>query len=502
MTQPGLAYVQPYPGATTCVVVGRFGSPGVPDLDHYRAVLWFADGDATRSPPGGLAPGTLQAVPLEDLDTTRITAMLGQFVQRDARHLPSLFVTDDALRQHTEAYQAVVATACAELDNQHRTRVLRQKDGFAWQKHVLQNLPAYARQRLPASWRGALRGRPAFVCGAGTSLDVSAPELAAHAGRGVVVAADSALRTLARHGVAADIAVSIDAAMTPDRCVPADHPPGRAVVSVASPTAWLGALPHGRVWFAASRQITTAWLADIGLPWPDLAIAEHCSGTALELARYLGCAPIYLFGMDLTLDPGQPAHRQGAEAEPALYSESDSDLDRRLPEVPGNYAEAVPTPLLGDWRTLDARLAGWPAGLIYNVTDRGAWLSNTTLVHPDNFSIPPFAVDKAEMMSRLGPSEPVDAGVLDAAFAQVREVGQRETANVAAIRAALARGGPPAVAAAFRPLFADKALGRVLGTFSLKLMPHLMPPLEGDAAFWGSLVDEYGELLALAQTVR
>jgi hypothetical protein len=502
MTLPGLAYAQPYPGATTCVVVGRFGSAVIPGLRSFRAVLWFVDSEGLPQPPPGLAPDALQTAPLEQLDSRRLAALLEQFVRHDARHLPSVFVTDDALQQHTEAYQSVLTTTCAQLESHHRTRTARQKDGFAWQKHVLQNVPSYAGRRLPASWRGALRGLPAFVCGSGPSLDVSAPQLTAHAARGVVLAADSALRTLARHGIAADIAVSIDADKSPDKCVPADRPPERAVLSIVSPPAWMSALPPDCICFAASRQITTAWLAEVGVAWPDMAVAEHWGGTALELARYLGCAPLYLFGLDLSLDASEPARRHTAYAEPSLYADSGFDAAQRFPEVPGNYAKSVSTHLIDDWRILDARLAGWPVGLVFNVTDRGAWLSNTTLVHPDNFSLPAAAGDKADLLARLGSPDAADPAVVDAAFSQVRETGRRERASVAVLRAELAKGGPPAVAAAFRPLFADKMLGQVLGAFSLKIMPHLMPPLEGDAAFWSSLIEEYAEVLALAETVR
>lgn len=498
---PGLAHALPFPGATTGVVVGRFAATGGPDLRGLRAVLWFVDGEGAGQVPDGVAPGTLQIAALEELDSARLAKILDQFVRHDARHLPSVFVTDDAVRQHTGAYESVLTTTCAQLEGHHRDRIARQREGFTWQRHVLQNLPAYARWRLPASWRNALRGRPAFVCAAGSSLEASAPELAAHAGRGAVIATDSALHILARHGIAADVAVSVDANEAPHIRVPGEHPPGRVVVSPVSPPAWLGVLAPGRVCFAASRQITTAWLAEIGVAWPELAVAEHCSGTALELARFLGCAPIFLFGMDLELGADQSPQGHEAGVAPAVYMDPLLGPNRRLPEVPGNYAEAVPTSLLGDWRDLDARLAGWPAGLIFNVTDRGAWLSNTTLVHPDNFSVPPFAVDKAELLARLGPPEPVDSGALDGAFAQVRETGRQGAAAVAGLRAALAKGGPPAVAAGFRPLFANQVLGRVLGGFSLKIMPHLMPPLEGDAVFWSSLIDEHAELLALAQTV-
>lgn len=502
MTPPGLAYVQPYAGATTCVVIGPAGTGLIPDADRFRAVLWFVDADSIAHPPAGLAHGALETAPIEQLDSARIAAVLDRFVQHDARHLPSVFFTEDARARHIEAYESVLTNTCANLERHHRARVSRQRDGFAWQKNALQNLPSYVGFRLPASWRGALRGLPALVCGAGPSLDVSAPQLAAHAANGIVLAADSALRTLARHGVTADVAVTIDAGKTPDKCLPEDRMPERLVLSIVSAPAWRSAVTPDRFCYAANRQITTAWLADVGVAWPAVTVSEQWGGTALELARYLGCSPIYLFGMDLALDPGTPGRLHAADVEPTLYDPSALDPKRRFPEVPGNYGAAVPSHLAADWQFLDARLSGWPFGLLYNVTDRGAWLSNTTLVHPDNFTLRPATVDKAAAVAALGSPEPAPALVVDSAFEQIREIGRRHSAGVAGLRAELAKGGPPAAAAAFSLLFAEQTLGRVLGTFSLKLMPHLMPPLEGDNAFWNTLIDEYAELLSLAQNVR
>jgi len=497
MTPSGLAYAQPYPGATTCILLGPPAAGA--DFSDFAGVLWFVDATgAAGAPPSAPA---WQAVPLERLDTDRLQAVVERFVLGDPRHLPSVFVAEASLHEHAEAYQVVLTTVCAQLERLHQSRLSRQRHGFVRQRHVLQNLPAYVRRRLPPSWRGALRGRTAFVCGAGASLAASAPALAAQEGKRVIIAVDAALRRLADRRVAADLAVSVDVARGPAECLPAELFPAHTVLSAESPPAWQEALPPATVWFAASRQITTAWLEDAGVTWPDLAALEHAESTALELARYLGCAPIYLFGFDLALDTREAVLRYAEGSRAPMFAAAESEAVGRVPEIPGNYGRVVPTDVLDEWRIVDARLASWPAGLVYNVTDRGAALRNTTLLHPDNFALPEPG-SRSPLRMRLPEPEPVDAAVLEAAFGQVRETARRASAGLAGLRAALARGGPPALASALRPLFADQAIGRVLGAFSLKIMPHLMPPLEGDAAFWGALVEEYAELLALAQAVR
>jgi hypothetical protein len=80
--------------------------------------------------------------------------------------------------------------------------------------------------------------------------------------------------------------------------------------------------------------------------------------------------------------------------------------------------------------------------------------------------------------------------------ARIRTAGEQCRTALPLLRDALARGGPSALAAAFVPLMVGPDTGRLLGAFGLKLMPHLVPPIEGDATFWKTLLAEYAELCA------
>ena len=66
------------------------------------------------------------------------------------------------------------------------------------------------------------------------------------------------------------------------------------------------------------------------------------------------------------------------------------------------------------------------------------------------------------------------------------------------LRASLARGDVQSTAQKLLPLFRDQQTGMILGAFSLKLMPHLVPPLEPERGVWNTLVEELaglGEIL-------
>lgn len=459
-------------------------------------MLWCVDPDSVAPSTPRLAAPRVHTLPL-DRAAHELTPILERFICRDSRHLPSVFVSADVLSRNAEAYLQVVSHVHGLLATHHGARITRQRDGYDWQRHLLQNLPGYTERRVPASWKDALRGLPAFVCGAGPSLDVSAPILAAHAGQAVVFSADSALRALHRHGVQADFAVSIDVAKRPEKCLPPSHPPHRVVLSAVSPPTWLSAADRESCYFLSSGQVTLDWLATQGVPKTELIARENCGNTALELARHLGCAPIYLFGLDLALDAGNPAQRHNSAVDATVYAASGFDAEQQHPQVPGNYAESVPTFALSDWRSLDERLAAWPGDLVINVNDRGARFRNTRLVHPADYSFAHTGADKLAALAALAASprsEPAAAPALK----HLRAIARRAALRAEMLRTEFRAHGPAGAVQVFREVLVDPEARAVFGAFSLKLMPHLLPPTEGDAAFWSALIDEFTALADLA----
>lgn len=494
----GLLLAQTPADATTAIVIGGVGRTRDLEFSRFQRVLWFVGATHREPAPAGITANQLEIAGVETLAPEQVTALVERFLRLNPRHLPALFVADTVLATHTAAYQALIDRVHAEIEDTRRARITRQQDGFSWQKHRLLNARAYLQHRLPASWAGALRGVPAFVCGAGPSLDVSIVPLAAHAGSAVIFSADSALRALARRGLQTDFAVSTDVAKVPAKCLPDQLAPARVLLSSISPPAWQDALSQPP-FFVSGHQLTDDWFAAHGVPRTALAASESCGSTAIDLALHLGCEPIYLFGIDLAVDPANQARRHQQDADPALYRQSNYDPTAQLPRVPGNYAEKVPCFALGDWRALDARLAARTSGKIYNVTDRGARLRGATLVHPDRFTCAVSSIAKETALISLAPSAP--AASAEAALATLRAAGERCAKAVSPLRSALAQGGPASVAAMLREIALDPDCGRgVLGAFALKLMPHLVPPLEGDTAFWTALLDEYAELAQLAAT--
>ena len=497
----GIASAQVSRGAQTCILVGELDGVDDLDLGGCAHVLWFA---RRRGPlPGRFRAGSraVAVETLEQFEPARAGAVLDQFIGRDALRMPSVYLTEDVTDDSSPSFLPVIESVLAQCELHHRARTFRQQHGFSGQKHVLANLPTYVRRRLPRSWAGALDGVPAFVCGAGPSLDASVAPLAAAAHHGVVFAADSALRALGRHGVSVDFAVSVDALKTPQNCLPPGTPlPARLVLANRANPAWLQAVPEDRLYFLSGRELTEDALAQTGVAKTTAEVSENCGITAIELAVYLGCRPICLFGMDHAVDSQDPTRWHSRDLTESLQQQMPLPPEKNYPKVPGNYQAEIATPLLREWRFLDRRCAALPAGLVHNVIDRGARLQNATLVHPRDFSVDPAGPDKTSALHRLpAPGPTAGCGWPDVCATLRRDAavaGRIVTDALAELRAGRQRRAVQRL----YPLFQDARFGVIFGNYSLKLLPHLVCSADAQPPLWQELLNECLALCTLART--
>lgn len=495
----GFCFEQSTKGASLAVVVGSLNVETLPTLRLYSAILWFVAPAQRTTWPADL-PAPFGIVEIPTASPGAIEEALDSFVRRDARRLPTVLLSEAVLGD--EAAAGALGEITPALRRIHTIRQTRQLDGGLWQRHVLSNLPAYVRRRLPPEWAGALAGFPAVICGAGPSLDTSGPLLKDAAQRAVVFSADSALGALGRQKVVADFGVSVDASKVPEKCLAGvPHPPRWLGLANLSPPAWSQVPVEGGSFFCSSGQITVDWLNAQGVARTLVPGQGNCGVTALALARFLGCSPIYLFGMDQALDENdqQRRHHQGANAE--LYAQSGFKAEIQHPRVPGNYAPTVPTHIEGDWQALNATLASWPRGLVFNVTDRGARLDNTTLLATGDWALPAGGEAKARQIENMTLTAAPEA-LVAAVLARVRAVAQARLPQIEALATNVVQGGPAFTQHALRLLMADADFAQLMGAFSLKLMPHLPPPLEGDITFWQGLVAECLDLTRLAAEIQ
>jgi hypothetical protein len=408
---------KPFPGATTCVLVGDALALDRSRLQPFRHLLWLTDRDNVQRARPVLPRHAIETAIVDEPPRSAVE----QFLRRDPRHLPSIFVSDIILTQHSDAYRRALAELETTLESHHHCRVARQKDGFLWQKYVFENISDYATRRIPSTWADALHGRPAIVCADAAGLPRA---LASQAARTIVFAVDAALPALARQGVAADFALALDPSRPPEPPL-AEAAPARVILSPQSHPAWQTAFPDAERYYLSNHHPTIEWLATQGIAAPPVAVTDNPAATAGALARFLGCSSVQIVRAKKSSTP----HRRKAHEHSSSAASS---------------------------------------------------------------------ADKSQLLATLPSPAPVPEAVLLAARNRVRLAATFGRTKSAELRRLLENRTPEAVATSFRQLLADQTFARIFGTFSLKLAPHLAPPIEPDPASWRALLDELDQLSALA----
>jgi len=494
----GFGIEKPFPKTDGCIVIGRMPGNILDRLMPKEHLLWIVDGAGISREQENISACCKHTEILILDSASRWEAVLTEFLLKMPRLLPSLYVTNFIPPELQTEYTDLIGKTVVFLEEEYRARVTRQQDAYTWQCHLLENLADYVMRRVPDEWEGALAGIPAFVCGAGPSFAVSAPALAHLADKGVIFAGDSSLKALSKLGVKADFVVSTDMAKTPEKCMPQDTIiPQRAILGAISPPGWADGIPIERRYYLSGNQLTLDWLAQMGVQRTKCSVYENCGATAIALAHFMGCSPIYIFGMDLSLSEEGSVQRHHSDVDKSTYANSGFNAKQNFPRVPGNFADTVPTHVLGDWKALDERIVGYPEGTVIVVSDRGAKLRNTTVIRPEELSLPLTSVSPKDKLDSLPePAETARASITQIKI-KINQFGKNMESVLPQLRRQVQSGAIQEVVQWFRRLLVMEDAGKMLGAYSLKLMPCLLPPVETDKAFWENILNELEELVRL-----
>jgi hypothetical protein len=223
----------------------------------------------------------------------------------------------------------------------------------AW-RNLERNASLLHRARLGQGLAGMFRGVPAVVCGAGPSLTHALPDIARKAGGALIFAGGSALALLSDYALVPHFGALVD----PD-------PP---LVRFLQHTAFEAPLfyhnraaasllqrAHGPLLWMPENEgyALEEWLrAQWGLRTPSFDGGWNAATCCVAAAVLLGCAPVYLAGVDLCTQRGR------------LYAEGIEEAEGGL--VPVEDAQGAPAYARRDW--LMAR----------------DWLSACAQTHPEN----------------------------------------------------------------------------------------------------------------------
>lgn len=267
-----------------------------------------------------------------------------------------------------------------ECDLTHRIQTVRDK----WQTvkvfgkrmvaNTITNLPSILR----ATPLGRLKNRfariPVFCVAAGPSLDRDLPYLAQAASRAIIMACDSAVSSLLAFNINPHMVVTAD--ITERNFEKFRHHLNdlRDAVLIfgaeANPDNVRGFLGSRKIAVWAQNKILEPWLSQ-QLGWEGLLpVMTSVSQTAIGVAMVLGCDPIILTGMDLSLAEG----RSHAKDVRKRY-QPDQKKIVPLPGTRGGRVVSLPQ-LVADKIQIEAMISGTRARFI-NTCLSGALIRGT-----------------------------------------------------------------------------------------------------------------------------
>jgi hypothetical protein len=167
---------------------------------------------------------------------------------------------------------------------------------------------------------GSAAPLPVFLAAAGPSLDHAAPLLAHIRCRCVVVAVDTSLRFLQKHGVEADFTLVVDPQFWNSRHLDRCGGNSRLIIesAVYPPVA---RLPWKGVYLCGSLFPLGSFIEQRVDPKGTLGAGGSVATTAWDFARILGARDIWIAGLDLAF-PELKTHFRGALFEDRSLSES------------------------------------------------------------------------------------------------------------------------------------------------------------------------------------
>ena len=262
---------------------------------------------------------------------------------------------------------------------------------------AVQNLPLLGTIPSLHTLRNALQRKPFVFVGAGPSLDRNIGQLQGLGGRALVVSATRAWGALLREAIVPDIVLAVDLNDFGYHLAGVDLARAGAFFGAATVEPEIFRRPFRRKVSLSMAPPLDGWIYQLLGETPHVA-GSTVAWSAVNLARFLGCDPIVLVGVDLAVEgeryyadiPGEQECRalvdeagrlilhQGDRPHRHMGARAPGALETAL--LPGFYGAAVcsPRPFVSTWRQL-AAFATAERGQreLWNCTEGGAHIPGT-----------------------------------------------------------------------------------------------------------------------------
>lgn len=282
-------------------------------------------------PDPGLLRRVLEYGPL-DLGDVSIVCSTEELTRAWPTKQQSLVLTTPGYSKHyperLEECRAAVKNLVQRVTITKNTLARRSQ---GWVQNILDNVELLSEAPPLLALADKYRGVPAFIVGAGPSLDKNIDELRRAAEKGIVIATNSSAAALAARGIEPQILICLESIDVFERmrALPFIDRVARAISLTAAPRTlragegpllpWHEAMPQ----FEALSELTHA---------PGVTACGSVSTAAMTLAFRLGCSPIVLVGQDLAYSDG----RTYAEGTGYESSRAEISSDRGVVELKWN----------------------------------------------------------------------------------------------------------------------------------------------------------------------
>ncbi len=334
--------------------------------EHANPIVWL-------EPHGEILARALEVQDLrEAIRAGRLTVLTGmptddhfQEIFRGRGNSEILFVSHRASYQADGIYAQLQQSVENFLNKKDVNLATLSRFDRSWARNLSENFAPLTKARPVARLFNTTPGATALVCGAGPSLTRDLPELLKIRDRCVVIAVDTALQILLKHGLDPDIVVSVDPQPV-NRYYLEGCEDSRALFVVDPTTCYasLRLLPPERLYYLWSPFPLAKLFFDALDEAPgEVAFGGSVSTNAYDLALKMGWRRVLLAGQDLSFTGGL-AHAKGAVLEERLnyketrYFRREMHNYRQLSALPVRYLAGSDVPDMIDARAGRAPEAG------------------------------------------------------------------------------------------------------------------------------------------------
>ncbi|MBN1835428.1 MAG: DUF115 domain-containing protein, partial [Spirochaetales bacterium] len=242
-----------------------------------------------------------------------------------------------AAPESAEYFRRVDAAVRSLLDRREVNLNTLNRFGRLWLRNLTANLREFVLCPGVEGLRGSFDGVPALVLAAGPSLDRLLPELPRLRERTLLVAVDTSFGLCVAAGVEPDLLVTVDPQYWNTRHLDRVVVEKAVTVSESSahPRLFRRPGPEAPLYFVSSFFPLGRLLEEAVGARGRVGAGGSVATTAWDLARLLGCRPVYMGGLDLGY-PGSRTHCRGA-----FFEERAHDRSFRLATAEGSSFQAL-----------------------------------------------------------------------------------------------------------------------------------------------------------------